>query len=124
MNDKTLTKLHNNMIQLPGNCESSKSEFQTELASLFISLFLMGADEVKANAEDRRKWEDVDRKIALMNKESQDRLQEMEHELSVIKSKTERLQYIFQTVRELDLSRLEVVGQALSRAIEQLTSER
>ena len=124
MNDKTLTKLHNNMIQLPVNCESSKSEFQTELASLFISLFLMGADEVKANAADRRKWEDVDRKIALMNKESQDRLQEMEHELSVIKSKTERLQYIFQTVRELDLSRLEVVGQALSRAIEQLTSER
>ncbi len=118
-----LAKREADEIQLPGAGGDPKAQMQLAVVSLVVDLVRMGADEAKARADDGRKWEEVHRKIALMDRESQGRLQEMEHQLRVIESRTERLKLVLRTATDLDHGRLEVLGAALSKAIEQLTCD-
>jgi hypothetical protein len=118
-----LARREGDEIRLPGASGDTTAQMHLAVASLVVDLVRMGAEEARARADDARKWEEVHRRIALMDRESQARLRDMEHQLRLIETRTERLRLVLRTATEIDQSRLEVLGAALSKAIEQLTSD-
>lgn len=94
-----------------------------ELVHLFVDCVRIGAEIYNSKEKTKADWEKVHQHIALRDKQMAQDVKQMEHEMSKITDKTDKLKFLVNSFAAMDSTKSAMLADAISKAIIQLTAE-
>ena len=101
----------------------SSDQVEIEMVKLFVDCVRFGAEVYKGREGTKADWEKVHQDIALLDKQMEKDVKQMEHEMSKITDKTERLKILINSYAAMDSNKSALIAEAVGKSIVQLTAE-